>query len=176
MGNYSKDPATALQTALSKGYSRVRFQQGKPILDRELNLAADLAGCERLAQQYIGDGVPAGSAGFQITGLNTPTGDFSILPGTCRVGGLEIVLANPTTYRTQPNTGLVGPLPAGSSSVYLHVFTGRMPRMWGRRHLFAAETAGKLLLACPPSTTRLIFFLPPSTPRPAASATFAGRT
>ncbi len=96
MGNYSKDPATALQTALSKGYSRVRFQQGKPILDRELNLAADLAGCERLAQQYIGDGVPAGSAGFQITGLNTPTGDFSILPGTCRVGGLEIVLANPT--------------------------------------------------------------------------------
>jgi hypothetical protein len=123
MGNYSTDPVAALQIALSRGYSRVRFQQGKPILDRELNLAADLASCERLAQQYIGDGVPAGSTGFQITGLNVAAGDFSILPGICRVGGLEIVLANPTTYRTQPNTGLVGPLPAGASNVYLHVFT-----------------------------------------------------
>ena len=123
MGNYSQDPNTALQAALSKGYSRVRFQQGRPILDRELNLVADLASPDRLAQQYIGDGVPAGSTAFQITALDVAGGNFSILPGTCRVAGLEISLASPTTYKGQPNTGLVGPLPAGLSNVYLHVFT-----------------------------------------------------
>jgi hypothetical protein len=126
MANYSKAPSVVLQAALNSGYSRVRFQQGKPILDRELNLAADLVSPERLVQQYIGDGVPAGSTGFQISNLNVATGDFSILPGTCRVAGLEIVLAGQTTYRTQPNVSNVGPLPAGASNVYLRVFTGEV--------------------------------------------------
>src|SRR5438309_1070900 len=103
MGNYSKDPNATLQSALSNGYGKVRFQQGKPILDRELNLAADLVSPERLVQQYIGDGVPAGSQGFQITSLNVGNNDFVITPGTCRVAGREIVLANPTTYKNQPN-------------------------------------------------------------------------
>jgi hypothetical protein len=109
MGNYSQDPNTVLQSTLSKGYSRVRFQQGKPILDRELNLIADLASPDRLAQQYIGDGVPAGSTAFQITSLDVPGGNFTILPGTCRVAGLEVTLATQTTYKGQPNTGLVSP-------------------------------------------------------------------
>lgn len=122
MGNYSQDPNTVLQSALSKGYSRVRFQQGKPILDRELNLIADLASPERLAQQYIGDGVPAGSTAFQITSLDVAGNNFTILPGTCRVAGLEVTLATQTTYKGQPNTGSVGALPAGVSNVYLHVF------------------------------------------------------
>jgi len=123
MGNYSNDPQVALQAAVSSGYSRVRFQQGKPILDRELNLLADLASPERLAQQCIGDGVPSGSQGFQITGLNVAGGDFNILQGVCRVAGREVVLGNQTTYKSQPNKGQVAALPAGGSNVYLHVFT-----------------------------------------------------
>src|SRR5258707_670618 len=123
MGNFSKDPSISLQSALSNGYSRVRFQQGKPILDRELNLVADLASPERLAKQYIGEGVPAGSSGFQITNLNAATSDFGILSGTCRVMGLEVVLAAQTTYKGQPNSAHVGPIAAGANNVYLHVFT-----------------------------------------------------
>ncbi len=123
MGNYSADPQKILQTALDRGYSRVRFQQGKPILDRELNLAADLSSSMRLAQDYIGDGVPAGSQGFQIAGLNFANNDFNILPGRCQVAGCEVVLASQTTYKSQLNNGQVKPLPAGASNVYLHVFT-----------------------------------------------------
>src|SRR5579864_1306259 len=123
MGNYSSDPNTTLQTALDRGYTRVRFQQGKPILDRELNLVADLAGTERIAQQYLGDGVPSGSQGFQITGLNVGNNDFNILPGRCLVGGQEAVLAQATTYKGQPNNTKVQALPAGASNVYLRVFS-----------------------------------------------------
>ena len=122
MGNYSSDPKTTLQSALDRGYSRVRFQQGKPILDRELNLVMDLASPERIAQQYLGDGVPAGSQGFQITGLNVGANDFNILPGNCLVNGRVVTLALPTTYKGQPHTTNVGPLPAGASNVYLRVF------------------------------------------------------
>lgn len=123
MGNYSSDPNTTLQSALDRGYTRVRFQQGKPILDRELNLVADLAAPERFAQQYVGDGVPSGSQGFQITGLDVAGNNFNITPGRCLVGGREAVLAAPATYKGQPNNTNVQPLPAGASNVYLRVFT-----------------------------------------------------
>ena len=43
MGNSSQDPDVVLSDSLARGYFRVRFQQGKPVLDRELTLAADLA-------------------------------------------------------------------------------------------------------------------------------------
>lgn len=122
MGNFSRDPVAALNAALANGYSRVRFQQGKPILDRELNLAVDLASSDRLAQQYIGNGVPDGSQGFQITNLDVPGNNFAISAGRCLVAGGEVVLANQTTYKGQPNTGKVAPLPGGASNVYLHVF------------------------------------------------------
>src|SRR5712692_3384946 len=113
MGNFSRDPQLMLKAALDRGYCRVRFQQGKPILDRELNLAADLAGPERLDQQYIGDGVPDGSQGFQITNLNVASNDFTISAGRCQVAGREAVLPNQSTYKGQPNIGKVAPLPAG---------------------------------------------------------------
>ena len=123
MGNYSSDPKVTLQSALDRGYARVRFQQGKPILDRELNLVMDLASPERIAQQYLGDGVPAGSQGFQITGLNVGANDFNILPGNCLVNGRVVTLALPTTYKGQPNNTNVAALPAGASNVYLRVFS-----------------------------------------------------
>jgi hypothetical protein len=123
MGNYSKDPKTELATALANGYCNVRFQQGKPALDREFNLSADLASPRRLAASYIGTGVRAGSDGFKITAVNVASNDFTISAGSCLVNGLEASLAANTTYRTQPIKVNVAPLPAGSSNVYLHVIT-----------------------------------------------------
>lgn len=123
MGNYSKNPQTALQDALQKGYSRVRFQQGKPILDRELNLAADLAAPNRALRHYLGNGVPEGSDGFSLGNPNPFTLDFTIKAGRCLVNGLEAVLNSNTTYRNQPHKENLRAFPAGMSFVYLRTFT-----------------------------------------------------
>src|SRR6266542_759582 len=122
MRNFTRDPAATLQDALQKGYHRLRFQQGKPILDRELNLLGDLATPERIAEHHIGNGVPADSDGFRIGALNVVANDFTIGAGRCLVGGQEVVLATDTTYQGQPVTTNVAPPPAGSSNVYLRVF------------------------------------------------------
>jgi len=120
--SFSKDPATELQNALQKNYTRLRFQQGKPVLDRELNLLGDLASPNRLAEQYLGNGVPVGSDGFRITNLNVGNNDFQIGAGRCLVGGHEVLLAASTTYKNQPISANVAALPAGASNVYLRVF------------------------------------------------------
>jgi hypothetical protein len=122
MANTSQDPDTLLGTSLSRGYVRVRFQQGKPLLDRELTLAADLSSPRRLAARYLGDGV-ADTSGFAVFALDVATGNFGVRAGRCLVGGLEVTLAADTTYRGQPHTANVAPLPAGASLVYLRVFT-----------------------------------------------------
>ena len=126
MGNYSRDPKATLQASLTSGYCRVRFQQGKPVLDRELNLLGDLANPQRLAQNYLGNGTPSADKSFQITGLNLPAGDFTVTAGRCLVGGLEATLAANTTYRTQPHPEHVAAFPAGASNVYLRVFTNEI--------------------------------------------------
>lgn len=120
MGNYSQDPQAALQNAIGKSYTRVRFQQGKPVLDRELNLASDLANPQGLARTYIGNGTPAGDNGFAVSAVNLAGNDFTISAGRALVNGQEIVLANNTTYQTQPTLTHVGNLPSGVSNVYLH--------------------------------------------------------
>jgi hypothetical protein len=119
VGQYSQDPQTALSSALGKRYTRVRFQEGKPLLDRELNLAVDLAGPQRLAQTYIGNGTPPGDNGFAITALNVATNEFAIGAGRAMVNGQEVALTANTTYRTQPVQANVGVIPAGTSNVYL---------------------------------------------------------
>ena len=120
--SFSQDPAVVLKDALQKNYARVRFQQGKPVLDRELNLLADLANSNRVAEQYLGNGMPVGSTGFRISNLNVAANDFTIDPGRCLVGGFEVVLPAATTYKGQPNKQNVAPLPAGASNVYLRAF------------------------------------------------------
>ncbi|HEX8722749.1 MAG TPA: hypothetical protein VF736_19180 [Pyrinomonadaceae bacterium] len=123
MGNYSRNPQAALQQALDKGYTRVRFQQGKPILDRELNLLGDLSGAQELARHYVGNGVPADSDGFNIVNVDFANNDFTIKAGRCIVNGLDVVLAANTTYKNQPNKARVGPIPQASGFVYLRAFT-----------------------------------------------------
>jgi hypothetical protein len=105
MGNYSKNPKAALKEALEKGYDRVRFQQGKPILDRELNLLGDLSSAQRLAP-YIGNGVPTGGkkGGLMAAEPSDPKYvDFELLPGRAIVGGLEVVIDDVISYVKQPH-------------------------------------------------------------------------
>ena len=125
MGNYSKDPQTAYAEAIQKGYTGVRFQQGKPILDRELNLLADLSAPHRLAQQYIGNGVPDGSDGFRILKFDLTSDNFTIQAGRILVNGYEVELATDTTYKDQPHKEHVAPLPFTDiigAWIYLRVF------------------------------------------------------
>jgi hypothetical protein len=126
MGNFSKNPITVRNDALAKGYDRVLFQQGKPVLDRELNLLADLVSPQRLIEYHIGNGVPDGDDGFKISGLSVAQNDFSISAGRCLVAGHEVKLESATTYKTQPHAEHVAPLPAGTSYAYLHVFTSEV--------------------------------------------------
>jgi hypothetical protein len=122
MGNFSKNPQSELSAALDRDYCRVRFQQGKPALDRELNLATDLAAPQRLASRYLGNGIVGSGTDFAIASLNVAINDFTITAGRCLVNGLEAVLRTNTSYRSQPNTANVAPFPAGASNVYLRVF------------------------------------------------------
>src|SRR5581483_10195447 len=106
-----------------KGYSRVLFQQGLPVLDRELNLAGDLANPQRLAEHYLGNGVPADSANaFRVSNLDVANNNFTIEAGRCLVGGGEVRLAANTTFKAQPHPPNPAVLPAGASNVYLRVF------------------------------------------------------
>ncbi len=121
MANFSQKPDEALAIAAKKGYNRVLFQQGKPVLDRELNLLGDLANPRRIAEQYIGNGVPAGSDAFAISGLNVAASNFTISGGRCLVRGSEVLAGN-TTYRTQAHQDKVINFPPGVLNVYLRVF------------------------------------------------------
>jgi hypothetical protein len=127
-GSYSKDPNAELDAALEKNYVGMRFQQGKPILDRELNLLGALSNSRRLAQWYIGNGVPDGDDGFLISNVMIDANDFTIKKGRCLVNGYEVVLDADTTYQKQPliNETLDFNFADGSESVYdvhLHVDT-----------------------------------------------------
>jgi hypothetical protein len=127
-GSYSKDPNAELDAALQKNYVGMRFQQGKPILDRELNLLGALSNTQRLAQRYIGNGVPDGDDGFLISDVKIDANDFTIKKGRCLVNGYEVVLDADTTYQKQPliNETLDFNFGDGSESVYdvhLHVDT-----------------------------------------------------
>lgn len=123
MGNYSRTPDTELAAALNQGYVRVRFQQAKPVLDRELNLAADLASSQLLAANYVGNGIGAGANGFAISNFNPAASEFAIAAGSALVNGIPVALTADTTYQTQPVKANVAPIPAGVTNVYLHVST-----------------------------------------------------
>lgn len=122
MGDFSRDPETVLQDAITKNYSRVRFQQGKPLLDRELNLLGDLASPQRFAQTNFGNGVRGEGNDFLIAALNVAGNDFTITAGNCLVNGFEVTLPANTTYKNQPRKENVANLPGGASNVYLRVF------------------------------------------------------
>lgn len=122
MANSSRKPDLVRRDAEQKGYSRILFQQGKPVCDFELTLLGDLANPQRMAEQYIGSGVPAGNDGFVIGKLDVAAGDFTIGAGRCLVNGKEVTLGADTTYRKQPHKPPEAAFPKGSVNIYLHVF------------------------------------------------------
>jgi hypothetical protein len=136
-GSYSKDPNAELNEALQKNYVGVLFQQGKPILDRELNLLGALANSRRLAQWYIGDGVPTGDDGFRITDLKLADNDFTIKHGRILVNGYEVVLDQDTTYSQQPLAANAAALTFndGSESIYdVHLRVETQEVSWQQDH------------------------------------------
>jgi len=108
MSDYSKSPLDVLVANQQKGYVGLHIEQGVPVLDRDLNLLHDLinAAVRSVFTRYIGNGIPAGADGFAIQALAAPQ-DFVIAagagggPGTCLVGGIEVIIPANTTYKAQ---------------------------------------------------------------------------
>jgi len=111
MSDYSKSPLNFLLANQQKGYVGLHIEQGVPLLDRDLNLLHDLitATVRSVVTRHIGNGIATGADGFAIQAM--PAGqqsqDFRIAaaaagPGTCLVGGIEVVIpAGGTTYKAQ---------------------------------------------------------------------------
>lgn len=142
MGDFSRDTfrlTNVMHQVLSGGtvadprhYVAVRTQQGVPVLDADVNEAADIGrfAAEIQLRHFFGDGVPAGSDGFRI-GPVTEDNDFSIGAGMALVGG--VLVFNPhagLTYATQAavlgfsGTDVIGPPNTGTRDdlVYLDVW------------------------------------------------------
>lgn len=108
MGNFSKDPLDELLSDQSKGYIGLHVEQGVPVLDRDLNLLSDLVSStvRAIVTRYIGDGVAAGSDGFEVEAIPGDN-DFNIASGAAGlgsslVGGIEVTIDSDTTYAAQP--------------------------------------------------------------------------
>ena len=128
-----------LKDASDSGYSRLLSQQGKPVLDPDLNVLNSLAGFQHIGP-YLGNGVPAGSNGFAVGNLNLELNDFDITAGLCLVNGQEARLKEGTTYKTQPNNENVVALPDGKSKVYLRVFALEVNAQAGNAEDVGIET------------------------------------
>lgn len=89
---------------LRQGYRGVRFQQGRVVLDRDLNAGEEISAAEF---RFVGLDVvgPFGSPddGYKIIPATT-THDFGISSGSIYVGGVRITLPSATTYFTQPDS------------------------------------------------------------------------
>ena len=129
-----------LKDASDSGCSRLLSQQGKPVLDPDLNVLASLSSFQHIGP-YLGNGIPAGSNGFAVGNLNVELNDFDITAGLCLVNGQEARLKEATTYKTQPNNENVVSLPEGKSKVYLRVFPVEVNAQAGNTEDVEIETA-----------------------------------
>jgi hypothetical protein len=123
--SFSTDPDTYLRDALNKGYVGARIEQGVPVLDRDLNLLADLplAMLRTLTADFIGDGVREGNDAFLVVAADADN-DFEITgPGVLVVDGLQIRIPAPLRYSAQSTTPLTTPVGVREDLVYLDVLT-----------------------------------------------------
>lgn len=128
-GNFSKDPTQDLAANLSRGYVGVRIEQGVPLLDRDINLLADLvrSSFNSIVETYIGNGCPPGNDGafyvYQF-GANPPPNDFAVNAGSFVVGGVTVT-TNIFNYRQQADVDPLHTPAVGTTrvdEVYLDVW------------------------------------------------------
>src|SRR5262245_44751079 len=129
MGNFSKDPFEELRRSREQGYVGLHVEQGVPVLDRDLNLLADLvAGTVReLVTRHLGSGVAERDDTFAVAAaaadndlrIEAPPGG-----GACLVGGIEVTIDAPLSYSGQPEVpALTAPADADREDVvYLDVW------------------------------------------------------
>jgi hypothetical protein len=128
MGNFSKDPFDELRRSREQGYVGLHVEQGVPLLDRDLNLLADLiSGTVReILARHLGSGVAERDDAFAIEGvpadndlrINAPQGG-----GACLVGGIQVTIDAPLTYAAQSDVRpLTTPERDRSDVVYLDVW------------------------------------------------------
>jgi hypothetical protein len=134
MTDFSQDPQAVLDANVANRYVGLHIQQGVPILDRDLNLLQDLvaATVRSIVSRYIGSGVPAGSAAFQVVERAGVANDFTVTAGDpttahCLVDGTEVTIITDLFYRDQRGVDALhapGPTePAKrTDTVYLDVF------------------------------------------------------
>lgn len=130
MGNFSRSPSELLAESLAKDYVALHIEQGVPVLDRDLNLLADLITerFRRIVERHIGDGIaaPGGNQGFRVQPTSPLSNDFvlSAEPGVSRylVAGMEVTLSANKRYSEQPGVpALTVPATARTDVVYLDV-------------------------------------------------------
>lgn len=111
MADYSQSPLELLLANQQKGYVGIHIEQNVPLLDRDWNLLHDLitATVRSVITRYIGNGAAQGEGGFAVQALpaGENTQDFRIAagdggPGSALVGGIEVTIPAPLTYKSQP--------------------------------------------------------------------------
>jgi len=119
MTDFSVEPGQVLADNLAQGYVGMHFQQGVPILDRDLNLIQDLAAAtvRRILADYLGSGVaPVSTSDGTVTNdaflvkaaAAAQNNDFVISagsapPGRGLVNGLEATITADLAYTAQLN-------------------------------------------------------------------------
>ena len=106
MGNFSRDPRSETVRGRDAGYVGLRFEQGVPILDRDLNLLGDLVTqtVREILQRHLGSGIAERNDTFAVQALPGEN-DFAILAppegGTCLVAGIQVMIDTTVRYRDQ---------------------------------------------------------------------------
>lgn len=129
MGNFSTDPLQELERSRRRGYVGVRIEQGVPLLDRDLNLLADLvaSSVRDVLARHLGSGIAGHDEAFAIDAIAAEN-DFRVLApdagGACLVAGIEARIEESIRYSEQAG---VSPLTTPQDSdredlVYLDVW------------------------------------------------------
>jgi len=128
MGNFSKDPYDELRRSREQGYVGLHVEQGVPLLDRDLNLLADLvsATVREILARHLGSGVAERDEAFAIQGVPAENDLRVAAPpggGACLVGGIEVTIDAPLTYAGQGGVPpLTTPERDRDDAVYLDVW------------------------------------------------------
>src|SRR5215471_7955556 len=105
MGNFSKDPFDELRRSREQGYVGLHVEQGVPLLDRDLNLLADLISStvREILTRHLGSGVAERDDAFAIEGVPADNDLRIAAPpgGGAYLVGIQVTIDAPLTYADQ---------------------------------------------------------------------------